>query len=464
MTVRSAPIAQRARSWTPSSWRSSHAEQQPDWDDLDELERALEEIRSLPPPIFFDEARGLKHQLACAARGEAFALQAGDCAEDLREFSAEALLERLRLVCALAVTMTFAVGKPVVKIGRIAGQFAKPRSSPIESQDDSTLPSFRGHAVNDIAFEPHARRADPQRLLRVYNHTLAKLNLIRAATASMAPQLHDLPRWEEEITACATDRRIRAAAQSAKRAVRFASVYSADFAAVTRNRVDAIYTAHEALLLGFEEALTRVDPATGDWFDCSAHFLWLGERTRQIDGAHAVFLSGIKNPVGVKLGPEATPDEALALCELLDPARDPGRISFIVRMGAHRIETALPPIVRAVRDAGWRAAWISDPMHGNPGSTPGGAKTRFVEDIHSELRSFFAIQAREGVPAGGVHLELTPEAVTECLELDGDADQHHSRTLCDPRLNARQSMRLALELVDICASGGKGAKEPAAYA
>jgi 3-deoxy-7-phosphoheptulonate synthase len=449
------------RAWAPSLWRSFPAEQQPDWDDLEALELALEEIRSLPPPIFYDEVRSLAHALACAERGDAFVLQAGDCAEDLREFSAEAVLERLRLLSALAVTITFAVGKPVVKIGRIAGQFAKPRSSPVESQNGDTLPSFRGHAVNDIPFEPEARRPDPRRLLRVYDHTIAKLNLIRAATANMTADLHDLGRWEQEITACATDGRMHAAAQSARRALRFASAYSPDFATSTRIGVDPIYTAHEALLLGFEEALTRADPATGDWYDCSAHFLWIGERTRQVDGAHAVFASGIRNPIGVKLGPDATPDEALGLCQLLDPAREPGRVSFIVRMGADRIEEVLPPIVRAVRDAGRTAAWICDPMHGNTRPTPSGVKTRYVEDIFRELRSFFAIQDREGVPAAGIHLEATPEHVTECLDVGADPAAHQpGQTLCDPRLNARQSMQLALELVDICAPGGGAAGTP----
>jgi 3-deoxy-7-phosphoheptulonate synthase len=454
-----AVIEELKGAWTPSSWRAYPAEQQPDWDDR----AALEELRSLPPLIFGHEADSLARGLAHAAVGEAFVLQAGDCAEDMREFSSAALLQRLRLLCALSVTITYAVGKPVVKIGRIAGQFAKPRSSPVESQNGATLPSFRGHAVNDSAFEDTARRPDPRRLLRVYDHAMAKVNLIRAATMTMAADMHDLARWEEQITACAVDGRILAAAQSAKRALRFANAYSPDLA-TARVRSDPVYTAHEALLLGFEEALTRVDPATGDWYDCSAHYLWIGERTRRVDGAHAVFLSGIKNPIGVKLGPDASPGEALALCELLDPDREPGRVSFITRMGVHRIEDALPPIVRAVRDAGWSPVWICDPMHGNTRTLPSGVKTRFVRDVHDEMRAFFALQEHEGVPAGGLHLELTPEPVTECLDVGEDTLVEPSAachpTLCDPRLNACQSVLLALELVDVCGSGTGRPGEP----
>ncbi len=459
MNARSAAAAWgRGDAWEPSSWRAYPAEQQPDWEDQEELEGALAELRALPPLIFAGEARTLMRALAAAARGEAFVLQAGDCAENLHEYSAEAVLARLRLLLDLAVVISYAVGKPVLKIGRVAGQFAKPRTSPTESRRGVVLPAFRGHAVNDASFDRAARRADPRRLLRVYDHAMAKLNLIRAATSAESADLQSGERWRRELAACSLqDQRFRTLAQSFERAMRFASVFGADPTAWTRLPGNGFYTSHEALLLGLEEALTRFDPATSDWYCCSAHFLWLGERTRRLDGAHAIFLSGVGNPIGVKLGPRATPDEVVALCDLLDARREPGRLSFITRMGAREIESVLPPVVRAVRDRGREVVWICDPMHGNTWTTPSGVKTRSLEDIVSELRSFFGIQHQEGVPAGGIHLELTPDEVSECVGF-GEGGREASLsgrylTLCDPRLNPRQCLQLALELIDIAGRG-----------
>jgi len=393
----------------------------------------------------------LQESLSQVAEGKAFLLQAGDCAEAFGDFSADAIRDKLKVILQMAVVLTYGAGLPVVKVGRIAGQFAKPRSSPNERLEDQELPSFRGHAVNDIAFDPDSRKADPTRLVRAYHQSAATLNLIRAFTKGGFADLNKIHIWNQEFVAGSKQGdRYEAIARQIDRALRFMAACGVDLERdPVLHEVD-FYTSHEALLLGYEEALTRKDSLTDEWYDCSAHFLWVGDRTRSPDGAHVEFLSGIKNPVAAKVGPSATPREVLDLCDRLDPDNEPGRLTLIARMGAERVEELLPPLIQAVTAAGRKVVWTCDPMHGNTFTTAAGIKTRRLDDIFTELKAFFAVCGQEGVPPGGVHLELTHEAVTECLGgaeevLDTNLSERYL-ALCDPRLNARQSLDLAFQL------------------
>ena len=437
--------------WTPSTWRGLETLQQPEWPDEAALEDAVSELRQLPPLVFAGEARSLQASLAKAARGEAFVLQAGDCAEAFGDFQADSIRDKLKVILQMAVVLTYAAGLPVVKVGRIAGQFAKPRSSASEKNEDLELPSFRGHAVNDSPFDSTSRTADPKRMIRAYQQSAATLNLIRAFTKGGFADLNQIHVWNQEFVAgSAQGQRYEQIARQIERALRFMAACGVDLGTDSNLHEVDFYTSHEALLLGYEEALTRLDSLTGDWYDCSAHFLWVGERTRQSDGGHIEFLSGIKNPVASKVGPNATPGELLALCDKLNPANEPGRLTFISRMGSGLVEEALSPLIRAVKEAGHDVLWICDPMHGNTFSTPAGLKTRRFDDILTEIRGFFAVCQQEGVAPGGVHLELTQEDVTECLGgAEEILDQHletRYQALCDPRLNARQSLDLAFQL------------------
>jgi 3-deoxy-7-phosphoheptulonate synthase len=446
------------KTWTPDSWQEHPAAQQPDWPDSGALDDALLELRRVPPLVFAGEARSLQAALARAARGEAFVLQAGDCAEAFGDFSADAIRDKLKIILQMAVVLTYASGLPVVKVGRIAGQFAKPRTSNVELVGGRELPSFRGHAVNDNAFEEESRRADPLRLVKAYHQAAATLNLIRAFTKGGYADLAQIHTWNQEFVAASPQgRRYESIARQIDRALRFMAACGIDLGAdAALHQVD-FYTSHEALLLGFEEALTRKDSLTGEWYCCSAHMLWVGERTRQPMGAHVEFLSGIRNPVAAKVGPTATSAEIVELCERLDPEREPGRLSLITRMGAERLGQNLPGLLRAVADSGRRAVWICDPMHGNTFTTSSGLKTRRFDDILAEIKTFFAVHQQEGTAPGGVHLELTHEDVTECLGgaeevLDHQLEARY-RALCDPRLNARQSLDLAFEVGEMLQGG-----------
>jgi 3-deoxy-7-phosphoheptulonate synthase len=443
--------------WSPSSWQELPAAQQPEWPDPSALDDALLELRRVPPLVFAGEARSLQSALARAAGGQAFVLQAGDCAETFEDFSADSIRDKLKIVLQMAVVLTYASGLPVVKIGRIAGQFAKPRSSAVELVNGRELPSFRGHAVNDSAFEERSRRADPVRLVRAYHQAAATLNLIRAFTKGGYADLAQIHTWNQEFVAASPQgRRYESIARQIDRALRFMAACGIDLGAdAALHQVD-FYTSHEALLLGFEEALTRKDSLTGEWYCCSAHMLWVGERTRQPMGAHVEYLSGIKNPVAAKVGPTATPTEIVELCERLDPNREPGRLSLITRMGAERLGRNLPGLLRAVADSGRRVVWICDPMHGNTFTTEAGFKTRRFDDILAEIKAFFAVHEQEGSFPGGVHLELTHEDVTECLGgaeqvLDHQLESRY-RAVCDPRLNARQSLDLVFEVSEMLQS------------
>ncbi len=440
--------------WSPRSWREHPAAQQPDWPDEGALDAVLKQMSTLPPLVFAGEARELTAQLGQVAKGEAFLLQAGDCAESFDAFGADAIRDKLKVILQMAVVLTYSSGVPTVKIGRIAGQFAKPRSAPTEQVGDLTLPSFRGHLVNDIAPTDAARVPDPHRLLQAYHQSSSTLNLLRAFTKGGYADLAQVHTWNQEFVASSTQgQRYEQVAHEIDRALRFMAACGVNPATQPSLHEVDFFTSHEALVLGYEEALTRQDSLTGRWYDCSAHMIWIGERTRQLDGAHVEFFSGLGNPVGVKLGPTTEPAEALALCERLNPERTPGRLTFISRMGADRIETGLPPLLAAVRDAGHPVVWACDPMHGNTFTTEGGHKTRRFDDILAEIRGFFAAHEAEGTWPGGVHVELTGDDVTECLGgaeeiLDTDLASRYE-TMCDPRLNGRQSIDLAFAVAEL---------------
>jgi 3-deoxy-7-phosphoheptulonate synthase len=439
-------------SWTPASWRAKPAAQQPEWPDEAVLEQVLGDIRALPPLVFAGEARQLKAALARAGQGDAFVLQAGDCAEAFGDFSADGIRDKLKIILQMAVVLTYGAGLPVVKIGRIAGQFAKPRSSANELVGDRSLPSFRGHAVNDAAFDPDARRADPTRLVRAYHQSAATLNLIRAFTKGGFADLNQIHTWNQEFVAGSKQgRRYEVIAREIDRALRFMRACGIDLTADSKLHEVDFYISHEALLLGFEEALTREDSLTGDWYDCSAHLLWVGDRTRDPDGAHIEFLSGVRNPIGCKVGPTATTSDLDLLCDRLNPENEPGRLTFIARMGAGEVESSLPPLLAGMRDAGRQVTWICDPMHGNTFTSASGYKTRNFDDILTEIKSFFVAHQQEGTTPGGVHLELTSDAVTECIdtEVTDESLAVDYQALCDPRLNARQSLELAFQVGEL---------------
>jgi len=439
--------------WTPDGWRRRRAVQQPDWPDTAALERVQKELSGLPPLVFAGEARRLTGQLADVAAGRAFLLQAGDCAESFDDLSADAIRDKLKVILQMAVVLTYGTGVPVVKVGRIAGQFAKPRSSPTEEVDGAEIASFRGHMVNDDAPTATARRPDPQRLLTAYHQATATLNLVRAFTKGGFADLSQVHSWNQQFVAASDEgRRYEQMAADIDAALRFMAACGIDLATETTLHQVDLYTSHEALILPYEEALTRRDSLTGDWYDCSAHMLWIGERTRQLDGAHVEFLSGVHNPLGCKLGPTATVDEVLALCERLNPDRRPGRLTLITRMGADRAADLLPPLLAAVKDAGHPVVWACDPMHGNTFVSSNGRKTRRFDTILAEIRAFFAAHQEVGTWPGGIHVELTGDDVTECLGGFGDIveDQLHLRytTTCDPRLNARQAIDLAFRVAE----------------
>lgn len=443
--------------WDPRSWREHPALQQPEWPDDAIHDAVLEEIGALPPLVFAGEARDLTQSLAAVSRGEAFLLQAGDCAESFGT-SADSIRDRLRVILQMSVVLTYFTGVPVVKVGRIAGQFAKPRSNSTETVAGVELPAFRGHIVNDVGFTERDRVADPTRLLTAYNRAAATLNLLRAFTKGGFADLSRVHQWNREFVAASpAGQRYDALAAEIDRAVQFMRACG-----VTSERLSELsqvdfFTSHEALILGYEEALTRRDSLTGGWYDCSAHMLWLGDRTRQIEGAHVQFLRGVQNPLGCKVGPTATTEEVLALCEALNPDRIQGRLSLITRLGATKVVDALPPLLEAVRDAGHPVVWVCDPMHGNTFTTDDGQKTRHFDDVLAEVSGFFAAHRFVGTNPGGVHLELTGDDVTECL--GGGADVvtadlgHRYETMCDPRLNGQQSVDLAFRLAEFLRNG-----------
>ncbi len=443
--------------WARDSWQAFPAEQQPEWPDEAALEQSLKTLGGLPPLVFAGEARELTEQLGRVSRGEAFLLQAGDCAESFDALSADMIRDKLRVILQMAVVLTYSAGVPVVKVGRIAGQFAKPRSQDTETIDDVELPAFRGHMVNDPTFTSTARVADAQRLLQAYHQSSSTLNLLRAFTKGGFADLSRVHAWNQEFVAASPQgQRYEEVAAGIDAALGFMKACGFSTEDETRLHQVDFYTSHEALILGYEEALTREDSLTGDWYDCSAHMVWIGERTRRLDGAHVEFARGIHNPVGCKLGPTATPDEALALCERLNPGRIPGRLTLVSRMGADRVAECLPPLLTAVEDAGHPVVWVCDPMHGNTFASAGGRKTRHLDHVVAEIEGFFAAHRQVGSNPGGIHVELTGENVTECLggseELADEDLELRYETICDPRLNARQSLDLAFRVAELLRS------------
>ena len=443
-----------AKAWSPSSWHVFPAEQQPEWPDQGDLDRALKQIASYPPLVFAGEARSLQATLGHVAAGNAFLLQAGDCAESFEEFSAVNIREKLRVILQMAVVLTYSLGVPVVKVGRIAGQFAKPRTAAFERVGGVDLPTFRGHIVNDPTPTEAARVPSADRLVQAYHQSASTLNLLRAFTKGGFADLGRVHAWTQEFVATSPQgQAYEQIAAEIDRALRFMRACGVDTENTYNLHEVDFYTSHEALLLGYEEALTRQDSLSGGWYDCSAHMLWVGERTRDLDGAHVEFLRGVGNPLGCKVGPTVGPDELLALCERLNPGRIAGRLTLITRIGADRVEERLRPLLRAVTDAGHPVAWACDPMHGNTFTAPSGRKTRHFDDVIREIAGFVRAHRAEGTWPGGVHVELTGENVTECLGgaeevLDTDLDSRYE-TMCDPRLNGRQSLDLAFEVAEL---------------
>ncbi|MFZ5668046.1 MAG: class II 3-deoxy-7-phosphoheptulonate synthase [Pseudomonadota bacterium] len=435
--------------WTPSSWRHKPARHLPtDYPDAAAVERVEGELRRMPPLVFAGEARRLKALLGEVAAGRAFLLQGGDCAESFKEFHADNIRDTFRLILQMAVVLTFAGGKPVVKVGRIAGQFAKPRSEPIETIEGVTLPSYRGDIINGMAFEPAERTPDPERLLKAYAQSSATLNLLRAFAGGGYADLHNIHRWTLGFVADSPQgARYRELSDKISESLTFmAAIGVTPESHPSLHQVD-FFTSHEALLLGFEEAMTRVDSTSGDWYDTSAHMLWIGERTRQLDGAHIEFARGVRNPIGLKVGPTLEADDLLRLIDVLNPANEPGRLTLIGRFGFEKIGERLPRLMAATKRAGRAVVWATDPMHGNTLKANSGFKTRPFDRILSEVKSFVDIAGAEGVHPGGVHLEMTGQNVTECTGgaravSEGDlADRYH--THCDPRLNGEQALELA---------------------
>ncbi|CAB4777578.1 MAG: 3-deoxy-7-phosphoheptulonate synthase class II [Actinobacteria bacterium] len=442
-----------ASDWNPTSWRSHVALQQPAWPSQAELEAAEAALVAQPPLVFAGEARRLTAQLGDVANGQAFLLQAGDCAESFHVAGADAIRDKLKVILQMAVALTYASGVPVVKVGRIAGQFAKPRSKEIETIDGVSLEAFRGHIVNDEPFTPEARRPDAARLVQAYHQSATTLNLLRAFTKGGFADLSRVHAWNQEFVAdSAMGQRYAVVADDIERALRFMAACGIDLGRESHLHEVDFYVSHEALILPYEQALTRRDSLTGDWFDCSAHMLWIGNRTRQLDGAHVEFLRGVGNPLGMKVGTDLTPQETVALVEKLNPENIPGRITLISRMGRDLIEDKLPAQISALKDAGLSVVWTCDPMHGNTFTTEGDIKTRRFDDILAEVRSFFNIHQSLGTWAGGLHIELTGDDVTECLGggmglSEKDLGLNYT-SMCDPRLNASQSLDLAFHVAE----------------
>jgi 3-deoxy-7-phosphoheptulonate synthase len=435
--------------WTPSSWRSKPALHIPaDYPDAAALTRVETELRRMPPLVFAGEARRLKSLLGEVADGRAFLLQGGDCAESFKEFSADNIRDTFRLILQMAVVLTFAGGKPVVKVGRMAGQFGKPRSSPVETQGTVTLPSYRGDNVNGMDFTPEQRIPDPERLLKAYSQSAATLNLLRAFAGGGYADLHNVHRWTLGFVSDSPQgARYKALSDKISESLDFMRALGINADSFPAMHQVEFFTAHEALLLGFEEALTRTDSTTGDLYDTSAHLLWIGERTRQLDHAHVEFMRGIKNPIGLKCGPTLEADELIRLCDALNPANEPGRLTLYGRFGSDKIAGRLPALMNATRREGRAVVWAIDPMHGNTLTANNGYKTRPFDRILAEVKSFIEIAEAEGVHPGGVHLEMTGQNVTECLGgaralSEGElSDRYH--THCDPRLNGEQALELA---------------------
>ena len=452
--------------WSPTSWRNRPIRQHPAYPDEAALAAVETRLAGYPPLVFAGEARRLKTALGLAADGQAFVLQGGACAESFGDFNANIIRDTLRVLLQMAVVLTFGGGVPVVKLGRMAGQYAKPRSSEDETQHGTTLPSYRGDTVNGPAFTAAERIPDPQRMETGYFHAAGTLNLLRAFTSGGYADLREVHRWNLSFAARSPlAGRYQDLAHRIDETLSFMEACGITSRTTPQIRETDFYTSHEALLLPYEQALTRVDSTTGDWYGCSAHFLWIGDRTRQPDGAHVEFLRGVQNPVGIKVGPSTPVADLLRLIETLNPRDEPGRITLIVRMGADQLAAKFPPLLRAVQREGRRVLWLCDPMHGNTTATLSGVKTRSFDAILAEVRGFFNAHAAEGSWAGGVHVEMTGRDVTECIGgahrvTEADLSERYE-TFCDPRLNAEQSLELAFLVAEELKERRKPAATPA---
>ena len=442
------------KSWTPDSWKILPAEQQPDWEKSEAYSKVISEISGYPPLVFAGEVMALKQQLGDAAQGNGFLIQGGDCAETFDDFRADSIRDKLKILLQMSVVLTYGASCNVVKLGRIAGQFAKPRSANTETRDGIELPSYRGDAVNDINFNENSRKQNPKRLLRTYNQSAATLNLLRAFTTGGFADLNKVHVWNQEFIAQSPQgKRYEEIANSIDDALIFMKAVGINSDNTSALKLAEFFTSHEALLLGYEHALTRQDSLTGKWYNCSAHFLWIGDRTRQPDGAHVEFLSGVDNPIGIKVGPTINEEELITLCEKLNPENEWGKLTLISRMGADTVRSKLPPLIKTIKESGQKVLWVCDPMHGNTYKTDNGYKTRHFDTILEELEHFFAIHRAEETIPGGVHFELTGDNVTECLggarEIsDSDLNSRYE-TACDPRLNNEQSLELAFLVTDL---------------
>ncbi len=440
--------------WTKTSWRKKPIKQQPVYENTEELKKVEKELCKYPPLVFAGEVRNLKEKLAKVCKGKAFLLQGGDCAESFAEFDANNIRDMFKVMMQMAVVLTFAGGLPVVKIGRIAGQFAKPRSSDFEEKNGIKLPSYRGDIINSIEFSEDARRADPQRMLKAYNQSAATMNLLRAFARGGLADLRKIHKWTLDFVKESPEgHKFEELADRITETLKFMEACGITPENTPSLRETVFYTSHEALLLNYEEALTREDSLTGEWYDCSAHMLWIGDRTRDPNEAHVEFLRGVKNPVGVKAGPTTTPEGLLELIEKLNPENEPGRLNVIVRMGADKIEKEFPKLLKAVKDAGKNVVWSIDPMHGNTVKTPNGYKTRNFSEVLREVKGYFNVHKEMGTFPGGVHLEMTGREVTECVGGAQDLKECDLEkcyeTHCDPRLNAAQAIELAFLIADL---------------
>ena len=425
-------------------WRTLPIKQQPRWPDASAVQAASAEIATLPPLIFAGEVDVLRERLAAAARGQAFLLQGGDCAETFAGATADAIRNRVKTVLQMAVVLTYGASTPVIKMGRMAGQFAKPRSSDTETRGDVTLPAYRGDIVNGFDFTPESREADPRRLVQGYHTSASTINLVRAFTQGGFADLRQVHRWNQGFARNPANVRYEQMAHDIDKAIKFMQAAGADFDELKRVE---FYTSHEGLLMDYERPMTRIDSRNGTPINTSAHFIWIGERTRDLDGAHVDYMSRVRNPIGVKLGPTTTIDDMLRLIDKLDPNREPGRLTFITRMGAGKVRDALPPLLEAIKQVDANPLWVTDPMHGNGLTTPNGYKTRRFDDVVDEVKGFFEAHRAAGTYPGGIHIELTGDDVTECLggseQIDEATLATRYESLCDPRLNHMQSLELA---------------------
>eukprot|EP00594_Rhizosolenia_setigera_P011512 CAMPEP_0178956164 /NCGR_PEP_ID=MMETSP0789-20121207/10062_1 /TAXON_ID=3005 /ORGANISM="Rhizosolenia setigera, Strain CCMP 1694" /LENGTH=510 /DNA_ID=CAMNT_0020637983 /DNA_START=44 /DNA_END=1576 /DNA_ORIENTATION=- len=438
--------------WSPESWRTKKASQMPVYDDEEELEGAINELKRCSPLVFAGEVRNLQEQLARAQQGQGFLLMGGDCAEAFNEFNVDHVRDSFRVILQMALVLTFGSALPIIKVGRMAGQFAKPRSEPDETIDGVTHPSYRGDIINNEEFNADARRNKPYNMVQAYHQSAQTLNILRAFSTGGYADISRLHAWNLDFVEQTNEgSRFRKFATKVDESLRFMKAIGVDTSSSTFQQTD-FFTAHECLLLPYEEALTRKDSISGKWYDCSAHMLWVGERTREVDGAHLEFTRGINNPLGVKISDKCTPDELIKICETMNPQNIPGKLTIVVRMGAEKLRTNLPGLIRAVQREGKSVLWISDPVHGNTRKTEEGYKTRDFDKIRAELRAFFDVHDEMGSHPGGVHLEMTGEDVTECVggisEVTEETLKDRYRTYCDPRLNGAQALELAFLIAE----------------